>query len=64
MKHEKQISFQKRAAEKAAARAKDERDLRSGAVSAAEMSRINGGGRHKIKLIGPSKRMQDLASAY
>jgi len=37
------FSFQERAAAKAAARAKDEEQLRSGKVSPAVMARINGG---------------------
>ncbi|WP_146694566.1 hypothetical protein [Thioclava sp. F42-5] len=64
MKPVKDFSFEKRAAEKYAARAKDEHDLRSGVVSVAELARLNGGGRKKIKLIGPSARMQKLASFY
>ncbi|WP_146681717.1 MULTISPECIES: hypothetical protein [unclassified Thioclava] len=64
MKSEKHFSFEKRAAEKAAARAKDERDIRSGVVSAAKLAHENGGGRRKIKLLGSSARMQKLASHY
>lgn len=64
MKSEKHFSFEKRAAEKAAARAKDERDIRSGVISTAQVARDNGGGRHKIELLGLSDRMQKLASQY
>ncbi|OWY06757.1 hypothetical protein [Thioclava sp. IC9] len=58
------FSFEQRAAEKVAARAKDECELRTGTVSSAKMARMNGGGRHQVKLIGPSKRMQELAKSF
>ncbi|WP_146681575.1 hypothetical protein [Thioclava sp. F28-4] len=64
MKSEKNFSFDQRAAEKAAARAQDECDIRSGAASAAQIARENGGGRREIKLIGRSERMRKLASFY
>jgi hypothetical protein len=64
MKHVTHFSFQKRVADKAAARAKDEQDLRSGVVSAAQLARINGGGLlQKVQHAGPSLRIQRLASA-
>ena len=56
------LSFADRAAKKEAARAKDEADLVSGKVSAGEMARINGGGVRKVRHIGPSVRIQNLAS--
>lgn len=57
------FSFGQRVANKAAARARDEKDLRSGVVSAAQMARINGGGLRKVKYIGPSTRIQRLAAS-
>lgn len=55
-------SFQRRAAEKAASRAKDEAALRSGEVAPAELARINGAVRG-VKRIGPSARIRRLAEA-
>lgn len=55
------LCFADRAESKEAARAKDEADLVSGKVSAAEMARINGGGARKVRHVGPSERIQNLA---
>ena len=55
-------SFQRRAAQKAASRAKDEAALRSGEVTHAELARINGAVRD-VKRIGPSVRLRRLAEA-
>ena len=55
-------SFQRRAAEKAASRAKDEAALRSGEVAPAELARINGAVQG-VKRIGPSARIRRLAEA-
>lgn len=56
-------SFARRAAEKAAARAKDEADLRSGAVAPVETARLNGGGVRNVRYVGPSIRIQRLAAS-
>jgi hypothetical protein len=58
------FSFQERAAEKAAARAKDEEKLQSGEVSHAAMARANGGYLRGARYKGPSKRLQALAESY
>ncbi len=55
------FSFQKRASEKAAARANDEEKLQSGQVSPAVMARVNGGNLHAVRYKGPSKRIQAMA---
>lgn len=55
-------SFARRAAEKAAARAKDEADLRSGAVSPADLARVNGGQVRGVRYVGPSERIQRLVA--
>lgn len=57
----KRYSFRERAAEKAAARAKDEARLADGSITPAELSRENGMLRGKITYKGPSLRMQRLA---
>jgi hypothetical protein len=57
-----EYSFSARAAEKAAARAVDEEQLRSGKVSRADMARANGGFIRGARYIGPSKRIQALAA--
>lgn len=57
------FSFKKRAAEKAAARAIDDAKLKSGEVSRAEMSRINGGHVRGCRYKGPSERMRALAES-
>ncbi|MFG6562167.1 hypothetical protein [Sulfitobacter sp. 1A15299] len=56
------FSFKDRAAEKAAARERDEELLRSGEVSPADMARANGGFVRGARYKGPSKRMQALAA--
>lgn len=56
-------SFQERAAEKAAARERDEELLRSGQVSHADMARTNGGSVRGARYKGPSKRIQALAAS-
>ena len=56
------FSFKDCAAEKAAARARDEELLRSGQVSHADMARANGGFVRGARYKGPSKRMQALAA--
>jgi hypothetical protein len=56
-----EYSFSARAAEKAAARAVDEEQIKSGKVSRADMARINGGSRG-ARYIGPAKRIQALAA--
>jgi len=56
----RRFSFRDRAAEKAAARAEDEAALQSGAVTTAELARINGAARG-VKRIGTSVRMRRLA---
>jgi len=56
-----EFSFQKRAAEKAASRAQDEEDMKSGKVSRAEMARINGGSIRGVRYVGPSKRIRHLS---
>ena len=57
------FSFKDRAAEKAAARARDEELLRSGQVSHADMARANGGSLRGARYKGPSKRIQALAAS-
>ena len=57
------FSFKDRAAEKAAARERDEELLRSGQVSHADMARANGGFVRGARYKGPSKRMQALAAS-
>lgn len=57
----KQYSFRRRAAEKAAARAKDEARLADGSITPAELTRENGMLRGKVTYKGPSLRMQRLA---
>ena len=57
------FSFKDRAAEKAAARARDEELLRSGQVSHADMARANGGSLRGASYKGPSKRIQALAAS-
>lgn len=55
------FSFQKRAAEKAAARIRDEEQLRAGKVSPAKIARINGGSLRGGRYKGPSERIRALA---
>lgn len=55
------FSPQERAAQKVAARARDEEQLRSGKVAPAKMARINGGSLRGSRYKGPSKRIQALA---
>ena len=57
-----QFSFKDRAAKKAAARAKDEAALRSGATSPGKLARLNGGGIRGVRHIGPSARIRRLAA--
>ena len=57
-----EYSFSARAAEKAAARAVDEEQLRSGRVSRADMARANGGFIRGARYIGPAKRIRALAA--
>ncbi len=57
-----EYSFSARAAEKAAARAVDEEQLRSGKVSRADMARINGGSLRGARYIGPAKHIRALAA--
>ena len=57
------FSVQHRAAEKAAARARDESDMQSGAVAPAKMARINGGKARGVRRIGPSARLRQLAAS-
>lgn len=58
----KQFSFRERAAEKAAARAKDEARLADGSITPAELSRENGGNlRGRVTYKGPAHRIQRLA---
>ena len=57
------FSFQERAAEKAAARERDEELLRSGQVSHADMARANGGSIRGARYKGPAKRIQALAAS-
>ena len=57
------FSFKDRAAEKAAARARDEELLRSGQVSHADMARANGGFVRGARYKGPAKRIQALAAS-
>lgn len=56
------FSFKERAAEKAAARKRDEELLRSGEVSHAEMARANGGFVRGVRYKGPAKRIQALVA--
>lgn len=56
------FSFKERAAEKAAARKRDEELLRSGEVSRADMARANGGSIRGARYKGPAERMQALAA--
>lgn len=56
------FSPKERAAEKAAARARDEELLRSGGVSHADMARAIGGSVRGVRYIGPAKRIQALAA--
>ena len=37
--------------------------LETGEISSRELSRINGGGLHRVRYVGPSKRFQQLAAA-
>ncbi|MFG6534810.1 hypothetical protein ACGYK5_13295 [Sulfitobacter sp. 1A16787] len=59
---EPSFSFKERAAEKAAARKRDEELLRSGEVSHADMARANGGSVRGARYKGPAKRIQALAA--
>ncbi|RDC68000.1 hypothetical protein DLJ49_20605 [Rhodovulum sp. 12E13] len=52
---------EKRAADKAEARAQDESDLASGAVSPGELARLNGGGVRNVRHVGPADRIRRLA---
>ena len=53
------FSFKDRAAEKAAARARDEELLRSGQVSHADMARANGGSVRGVRYKGPAELFAD-----
>lgn len=57
------FSFKDRAAEKAAARERDEELLRSGEVSPADMARANGGFVRGARYKGSAKRIQALAAS-
>ena len=52
------FSFSARAAEKAAARERDEEKLASGETTRAEMARINGGSIRGVRYNGPAMRIR------
>jgi len=56
------FSFKERAAEKAAARDRDDELLVFGEVSHADMARANGGSIRGVRYKGPAKRIQALAA--
>jgi hypothetical protein len=55
------FSFEQRATEKTAARAKDEAALKSGVVAPAKMVRVNGGSVREVRRTGPAARIRRLA---
>jgi hypothetical protein len=57
----RRYSFEQRAAEKAAARAKDEAALKSGVVAPAKMAHVSGGSVRDVRRIGPAARMRRIA---
>lgn len=63
MPNDDPLSWPARIVEKAASRAQDEAMLETGEISSRELSRINGGGLHRVRYVGPSKRFQQLAAA-
>lgn len=58
------FSFKERAAEKAAARERDEELLRSGEASHADMARANGGSIRGVRYKSPAERIQALAAKH
>ena len=59
---EPKYSIYERAADKVAARAVDEEQLRSGKVSHADMARANSGFIRGARYIGPAKRIRAIAA--
>lgn len=54
------FSFSARAAEKAAARERDEEKLASGETTRAEMAKINGGSIRGVQYKGPAMRIRSI----
>jgi hypothetical protein len=59
----RRFSFERRAAEKAAARAKDEVALQSGMMAPDKMARVNGGSVRDVRRVGPAARIRRIAES-